>query len=262
MSNLLLTYLVFLTGVNMYETAEKPVSHYEMVVGDRLIEETAEKPLSQYEMVIGEHVRRETVKQHALACMDQLEGWCSREKGSILIDLVLKVKPEVIVEIGVWGGKSFVPMACVLKAYNKGKAYGIDPWSNQASIQYVQNDSNIAYWGKVDHEAVQQALVRKIYEFDLDKHVELIKSTSMDAPPIYNIDILHVDGNHSEETSYYDVMKWVPLVKKGGWIIFDDMTWYENGKFTTARAVEWLNTNCIKIAEFNDACIWGIWAKP
>ena len=68
--------------------------------------------------------------------------------------------------------------------------------------------------------------------------------------------------HHSDVTSYVDVTKWVPLMKSGSWIVFDDMTWYENGVFTTARAVEWLNAHCYKLAEFKDNSVWGIWIKP
>ncbi|MDE3045273.1 MAG: class I SAM-dependent methyltransferase [Verrucomicrobiota bacterium] len=215
-------------------------------------------PISHYESIESKALH---VKEYAIACMNQLQGWCSQEKASILIDLALKIQPQVIVEIGVWGGKSLVPMACVLKANQKGIAYGIDPWSNEASIEEVIHPDNKSYWGQVDHEAVKLGLVHKIWDFGLQDTIELIQSTSEDAPLIYDIDILHIDGNHSEKTSYFDVMKWVPLVKKGGFIIFDDMTWYENGVFTTARAVEWLNENCMKFAEFSDIAIWGIWVK-
>jgi hypothetical protein len=96
----------------------------------------------------------------------------------------------------------------------------------------------------------------------LEHQIKLIRGTSLEVQPIFDIDILHIDGNHSDVTSYIDVTKWVPLVKSGGWIIFDDMTWYENGKFTNARAVEWLDTHCKKIAEFQDNCVWGVWVKP
>jgi len=218
-----------------------PPSHYEYVV-----------PLEDPALV----------KKRGFAFMNQLEGWCSREKGSLLMDLVLKVKPEVVVEIGVWGGKSLVPMAAALQGNRMGRIYGIDPWSNIASIEEVLHPDNKAFWGRVDHEAVMQRLVQKIKEFGLQDHITLIQKTSEDAPLIYDIDILHIDGNHSEKTSYDDVRKWVPLVKSGGWIIFDDMSWYENGVFTTAKAVSWLNENCIKLAEFQDACIWGICTKP
>jgi hypothetical protein len=50
-------------------------------------------------------------------------------------------------------------------------------------------------------------------------------------------------------------------VKKGGWIVFDDMTWFENGIYTAARAVEWLDEHCVRFAQFSENCDWGIWYK-
>ena len=124
------------------------------------------------------------------------------------------------------------------------------------------NASNLEYWSTIDLQAIKQGLMVKIQQFNLGSEIILIESTSADADPIHDIDILHIDGNHSDGTSYFDVTKWAPLVKSGGWIILDDMTWYENGIFTTARAAEWLNTHCKKLAEFKDDSIWGIWIKP
>lgn len=222
------------------------------------------QPLSHYEYVLGTDSTNISawVKPQAFAFMDQLEGWCPKSKAGVLIDLVLKEKPDIIVEIGVFGGKSLVPMACALKANEKGKIIGIDPWSSQASIEGSMNEVNKAWWAALDHEAIMRGLIRKIRQFDLVGQVELIKSTSAAAPAINGIDILHVDGNHSEETSYLDVTKWVPLMKSGGWVIFDDMTWYENQMYTTSKAVAWLNQNCIKFSEFTDDSTWGIWIKP
>ena len=124
-----------------------------------------------------------------------------------------------------------------------------------------QNEANIIWWGSLDHNKIKQGLVNKINQFGLNKEIELIQNTSAGTPPIYDIGILHIDGNHSEETSYFDVVKWAPLVKQGGLIIFDDMSWHENGVNTTGRAIEWLNANCTKFAEFSDSCLWGIWIK-
>ncbi|HEY2810264.1 MAG TPA: class I SAM-dependent methyltransferase [Rhabdochlamydiaceae bacterium] len=202
------------------------------------------------------------IKTEAFAYMRHLDGWCSEQKASVLIDIICRVRPKKIVEIGVWGGKSLIPMACALRANECGKIFGIDPWDSSASLEEVMHESNRAYWSYADHELVYSQLKEKISTFTLQDYIQLIRSTSEAAPDIIDIDILHIDGNHSEKTSYFDVIKWVPHVKPGGWIIFDDMTWYENGIFTTARAIEWLNTHCIKFAQFNDNCTWGIWIKP
>jgi len=218
-----------------------------------------QKPLSHYECVINEkalkNIQTEQVKLEAFDAMEQLEGWCTKFKASVLMSLIFKTKPQKIVEIGVWGGKSLVPMAFAMKALGRGKVYGIDPWSASESIQGMDG-VNKEWWGSIDHNAIYQGLVRKIAQFQLKSYVKLVRSTSENAPLISDIDILHIDGNHSEETSFFDVMKWVPLVKSGGLIIFDDTTWG-----TTARAVQWLNANYTKISDYHEDNDWGIWVK-
>jgi predicted O-methyltransferase YrrM len=109
---------------------------------------------------------------------------------------------------------------------------------------------------------ILQGLLRKIKFFGLDGQIELVRKTSSGAQPIDNIDLLHIDGNHSEAATLIDVLKWVPLVKQGGFIIFDDLRWSEGGVNTTGRAVEWLNANCIRFSEAEKSADWGIWIKP
>ncbi len=202
------------------------------------------------------------VKQNAFYMMNQLEGWCSYEKAAVLIDIILKLKPEIVVEIGVYGGKSLVPMAFALEVNNKGHIYGVDPWETSESLKGVNNASSEYFWGVyVNHMAVFQGLRTKIQQFNLDHRISLIKSSSERASPIANIDILHIDGNHSAEASYLDVTKWAPLVKTGGLIILDDLTWFEGNAYTQAKSIEWLNTHCAKIAEFQGSNVWGMWRK-
>lgn len=224
--------------------------------------QTQIQPTSHYEYTIAVEDAN-AVKNRAFGYMAQLDGWCSNDKAGMLIDLILKGKPEIVLEIGVWGGKSLIPMACALQANNKGIIYGIDPWDQNASTQGVTNEINKGFWGVVNHEAIMWGLVDKIAEFDLGKYIKLLKITSEKAPLIDGIDILHIDGNHTDEASYLDVTKWVPCVKAGGLVIVDDITWSENGIVSSQkRSVDWLNENCIKLAEFSDICEWGVWLKP
>lgn len=201
------------------------------------------------------------VKQKAFQAMNELDGWCETRKASILIDYVLTLKPKIIIEIGVYGGKSLIPMAFALQANGVGKAFGIDPWSNLESIQGM-DEANKNWWYSLDHQLILNTLVAKINKFGLQSYIHLIRSTSKDAAPIYDIDMIHIDGNHSEEASFFDVTKWVPLVKSGGVIILDDVTWAINGKFSQSKSVEWLDKNCIKQAQFRDGSDWAIWIKP
>jgi predicted O-methyltransferase YrrM len=201
-------------------------------------------------------LQKERVKQDAYKAMEKLEGWCTQYKASILIDLIYQIEAKTVVEVGVWGGKSLIPMAYALKGLGSGIAYGIDQWSETESANGMDG-VNLRWWSSVDHEAIYQGLVNKIHEFKLGRQIQLVRSSSEAAEPIANIDLLHIDGNHSEKTSLYDVCKWVPLVRSGGIIIFDDTTWG-----TTGAAVQWLNNNCIKLSDHHEKNDWGVWMKP
>jgi hypothetical protein len=39
------------------------------------------------------------------------------------------------------------------------------------------------------------------------------------------IDILHLDGNNSPDHAERDVRDWLPRVRPGGWVAFDDSHW-------------------------------------
>lgn len=219
-------------------------------------------PESHFEYVAqqDQHAIAVLVKQQAFQAMRELEGWCAESKAAILIDLILASKPDIVVEIGVFGGKSLVPMAYALKNNGHGKAFGIDPWSSQESIQGM-DEANKTWWHKLDHQAILNGLIAKINKFNLQNQITLIKATSKDAPAINDIDFLHIDGNHSEETSYFDVTKWVPLVKKGGIIVLDDVTWVINGKQSQSKSLKYLDEHCTKQGQYSDGCDWAIWIK-
>lgn len=219
-------------------------------------------PIPQIEQEINEEITRiPEIKQQIMYAMNYLEGWCSKEKAFILTDLIFRTQPQVIVEIGVFGGKSFVPMAITLKALGRGKIYGIDPWLSSASTDGTIEEKHREWWGALDHQKILDSLKNAIGWFDLSPYVKLIRETSASAAPIENIDILHIDGNHSMNASFFDVTKWVPLVNPGGWIIYTDIHWADDGVLTRLPAVEWLNAHCTKIVQFDSENGWGIWVK-
>ncbi len=200
-------------------------------------------------------VEQRKVKEQAFARMKQLHGWCTDNKASVLMDLIFNHRPEVVVEVGIYGGKSLIPMAMALQYLKKGKIYGIDPWEASQSVVGFM-DANSDWWGMLDHEQIMQDYLRKVREFDLEEFVRTLRTTSANSKPIYGIDLIHIDGNHSEDSAYFDVQKWIPLVNSGGFIVFDDVDWR-----TTDRAVEWLDENCIRITTFHEGNAWGIWMK-
>ena len=56
------------------------------------------------------------------------------------------------------------------------------------------------------------------------------------------LDMLHIDGCHSEWSSTTDVCLWLPMVRQGGLICMDDVNWP-----STQTAVRFVEKWCDKI---------------
>lgn len=167
--------------------------------------------------------------------MPKMEGWCSTEKAVSLARNVLNTQSSTCVEIGVFAGRSLLAVALALRELGRGKVYGIDPWDSAISNAgwTDQNDpkgANREFWGRQKmHDDVYDQCAAYVASLGLSDYVVLLRKTASEALPtiqgVGEIDFLHIDGNHSEETSLFDVENYVPLVKRGGSVWVDDMDW-------------------------------------
>lgn len=172
-----------------------------------------------------------TPQEYVETVLPRMEGWCSPQKANRLIAAVAEQKPRLFVEIGVFAGRSLFAAALALPS--GGVAVGIDPWCVADSVKGFSGD-NQAWWSKCDHDSIYKQCQFTQSLLDLCDRCYLIRATSPQALALVRclapIDILHIDGNHSEECSCFDVENYQPLVKPGGIIFFDDIDWNETKK--------------------------------
>lgn len=169
-----------------------------------------------------------------------LAGWCDPEKARQMAGLILSVDPRVVVEIGVYGGKSLVPQALALRHLrNHGKGpgviYGIDPWTVAAADEFwageTQQDrkDHREWWLERSQLSVEMANVhRHVARWELWDHVRLIAAGSEAVATWFDdrpIDVLHIDGNHHAEAATRDVRNYLPRVRPGGYVWMDDVGW-------------------------------------
>ena len=158
-----------------------------------------------------------------------IEGWCTREKAHKLYDLVIDIKPDKVVELGVFAGRSFIPMALALKSNEKGMITGIDPWDSTASLEnYNPGDTNHTWWNDLDHNHIYNCFISSLSDYEVKPFSNYLKRTSKQCVDIFqdeSIDILHQDGNHSEATSCEEIKIYTPKIKPGGLWIMDDTDW-------------------------------------
>lgn len=157
-----------------------------------------------------------------------IPGWCTEAKAVTLASIVIALRPEVSVEIGIYGGKSFFPIALAHKAINFGVAIGIDPWDTDVAIREQTCDVDREWWGNVNMAKLHGDFIRLLGDHKLDKYSKIIRKESRLVEPPNLIGLLHVDGSHSD-TALMDMMRFAPRVAKGGFLVTDDTTWTGGG---------------------------------
>jgi predicted O-methyltransferase YrrM len=172
---------------------------------------------------------------HDLIIRDQYDGGgrCDDTKGIVIKNLIIETNAQLCVEIGVLKGASLMYFAEALEI-TKGKVIGIDPYSmetlyNEIPDKEIQKYTyEVLFNEQIVLDNLYNGLSKVISENNLENTISLVRSKSEDYYTNIekeSIDILHIDGNHDEEFVTKDIQFYLPLVKKGGYIIMDDTTW-------------------------------------
>lgn len=182
-------------------------------------------------------------------------GWCTYDKAQKMMELIQEAHPTVCVEIGVFGGSSIYPTASALRYLGKGTVYAIDPWSNEECLKgYSEDDPNYIWWSQVDLEKIFTDFNNMLEHFGLTKFCDVLRMNSIDALSHFqdeSIDVLHIDGNHTEQIALRDIQMYLPKLKKGGYLWFDDVNWT-----STNKAVQYASEHCdFEYAVSNNSCI-------
>jgi predicted O-methyltransferase YrrM len=154
-----------------------------------------------------------------------MAGWCDRARCDKLVELVHTHSPYRVVEVGVYGGRSLAALALALEYCCVGYVWGIDPWTNEANLEGEPNEHR-EFWEKVDMNEIYLQFLADMEARTLDyRH---IRARGEDAIRLFqdnSIDLLSLDGNHSELSSCRDVQLWLPKLAAGGHLVMDDTSW-------------------------------------
>jgi predicted O-methyltransferase YrrM len=190
----------------------------------------------------------------AYAAIDGLHGWMTPERAEELRELVLREKPKICVELGTFGGQSLITIASALRDIGTGIVYGVDPWKTEAALE-GENDQNKDWWSnKVNLNDIHTGTMEAIWQRGLDEWAVVIRAKSQHCPMLFGmLDLLLIDGNHSEVASTRDAKLYLPMVVSGGIVIADDLDWP-----TTQKMRSMIEEQCERI---NDNPHYGIYRK-
>lgn len=167
-------------------------------------------------------------------------GWCPLEKMITMANITLATKPEIAAELGVWAGKSLIPVALAMKQIGRGKIVAIDPWSSEASASGQTTAEDKEWWeNQANHELVYQKFTHALQSLGLTSIVEVHRSKSEEIELPQGISLLHLDNNHGEQ-AYNEAVRLAPKVAQHGIVVLDDLTWTGGH---VQRAADWLAAN-------------------
>lgn len=179
-----------------------------------------------------------------------LDGWTLPDRACEMAELVLETKPQVVVEIGTFGGRSAIAMAFALRQNNNGgHIYCIDPWRLEHAIE-GEWDENQKWWQKnIDIHEIHRKCMVAIWGHNIEDWLVVIRSASQYCHQLFpSIDLLLIDGNHSEVASLRDAQLYVPKIAKGGYCLMDDADWQvkEGDTFvpSTKKAMQFIEESC------------------
>ena len=157
-----------------------------------------------------------------------LPGWCTETKARILFSLIISEAPELSIELGVFGGRSLLPIAFGHKETGHGIVMGVDAWRQTASVEGLNDKANDEWWSNLDYDDIYASCLDSIKQFGLDDIVILCRAKSMMVNKFIQDDsvgFIHQDSNHSQEITCNEVEAFWPKLKKGGIWVSDDTNW-------------------------------------
>jgi hypothetical protein len=165
-------------------------------------------------------------------------------------DLVATLRPAALVELGVDRGESYFAF-CQSAAENQTgtRCFGIDTWRGD---QHAGGYDETTFAQVSEHNRKNYESFSTLVRCDFDHALSQFEAGS--------IDILHLDGLHTETAVRHDVDSWLPKLRPGGILLLHDVDvrTREFGAWKVwddlqARGRSWT---------FHDGPGLGLWQKP
>lgn len=153
--------------------------------------------------------------------------WADLDRRCEMAEVIYETKPQIVVEIGTFGGAASIPMAFVLRENNDGgKIYCVDPWKLEYAMEGEWEANQNWYKNNIDIDDIHKKFMHAAWSHNLDEWLVVIRAASQHCYELFpKIDVLLLDGNHSEIASFRDAELYVPRVVSGGYVLVDDQDW-------------------------------------
>jgi len=160
----------------------------------------------------------------------EIFGWHNPKQEQRYRKLVEGLNNGIVVEVGVYGGASLLPIVEICQKTNT-KIFGIDPWEKlnvthrmtpggqQISVDNCNSNQlktvRLHLENIIKIESYEEAITL-IHDFSQEASIQFKENT---------IDVLYLDGSHDYDAVLGDLESWFPKIKRGGVLLGDDWNW-------------------------------------
>lgn len=165
-------------------------------------------------------------------------------------DLVAVLKPGNLVELGVDRGESYFAFCQSAAENNTGtRCFGVDTWRGD---QHAGGYDDTTFAQVSEHNRANYEAFSTLIRASFGDALEKFEADS--------IDLLHVDGLHTESAVRHDLDSWMPRVRPGGIILLHDVD-VRSRDFGVWKVWEALRERG-RSWTFHDGPGLGVWQKP
>lgn len=154
-----------------------------------------------------------------------VQGWGGEDK--FFHEMIERVKPKTIIEVGTWLGQSAINMAEQCKKRELGTTmYCVDTWLG--ALEFVESHGERNLHKKYGYPQVYYQFLSNIYHKGLTDMITPFPQTSVIAARWFaknsiKADLIYIDGSHDYDDVYADIKAYHPLLNEGGVIFGDDI---------------------------------------
>lgn len=172
---------------------------------------------------------------------NHMEGWTTPERACEMAEHILDTNAKVCVDIGVFAGRSTIAMGFAAREQCDAMVYGIDPWKIDSAVEGDNVEENAKWWKeRANLEQMHWQCMHVIWSHRLDQWVTIIRNASQYVHQLFPvIDFINIDGAHSELASCRDVELYLPKLRPGAFLMFDDSDWG-----STQKALSMIEEQC------------------
>lgn len=165
-------------------------------------------------------------------------------------DVVAVLKPAVLVELGVDRGESYFAF-CQSALENKTatRCFGVDTWRGD---QHAGGYDETTFAQVSEHNRANYDSFSTLIRSDFDEALNRFGEQS--------IDVLHLDGLHTEDAVHHDIEAWLPKLRRGGILLLHDVDVRSKG-FGVWKVWSELQQQG-RSWTFHDGPGLGVWQKP